>query len=84
MSEHEIETDAYKLMHSDVRDGAIIVDKLRRLGVDPALPTLVLTECLLIYMNAKDTKSVLEWTIEFFGAAGDLAYVNYEMINPTD
>lgn len=84
LSEHEIETDAYKLMHSDVRDGAIITDKLRRLNVDPALPTLILTECLLIYMQASDTQSVLDWTVDFFGASGDLAYVNYEMINPQD
>jgi len=54
------------------------------MGVDPDLPTLVLTECLLIYMRAEDTSEVLNWTMRFFGGAGDLAYVNYEMINPDD
>ena len=55
LSNNEIETDSYKVMHSDVRDGAIITEKLRRMGVDPALPTFILTECLLIYMRSDDT-----------------------------
>jgi hypothetical protein len=84
LSNDEIETDAYKVLQSDVRDGAIITDKLRRMGVDPALPTFILTECLLIYMRSDDTQSVLEWTIDFFGASGDLVYANYEMIKPED
>ena len=54
------------------------------MGVNPELPTLILTECLLIYMRAEDTSEVLSWTMDFFGAAGDLVYVNYEMINPND
>jgi len=56
LGNHEIETDAYKVLHSDVRDGAIITDKLRRMGVDPTLPTFILTECLLIYMRSDDTR----------------------------
>ena len=27
---------------------------------------------------------MLDWTMDFFGAQGDIAYVNYEMINPDD
>lgn len=84
LSNDEIETDAYKVLQSDVRDGAIITNKLHRMGVDPALPTFILTECLLIYMRSDDTQSVLEWTIDFFGASGDLVYANYEMIKPED
>ena len=53
---HDIHTDAYKLLESDVRDGPIIVEKLRAMGVNPDLPTLVLTECLLIYMRSEDTQ----------------------------
>ena len=53
---HDIDTDAYKLFESDVRDGSIIVNKLRAMGVNPDLPTLVLTECLLIYMRSDETQ----------------------------
>lgn len=84
LAAHDIEADGYKLIESDVRDGAIITDKLRQMGIDSSLPTLVITECLLIYMRAEDTKQVLDWTMDYFGAEGDVAFVNYEMINPDD
>ena len=35
-------------------------------------------------MKAEDTLGVLNWTMDLFGAEGELAYVNYEMINPDD
>ena len=84
MGPHDIVSPGYKLLESDVRDGAIIVNKLRAMGVNPDLPTLILTECLLIYMRSEETQGVLDWTMDFFGAQGDIAYVNYEMINPDD
>ena len=54
------------------------------MGVDPDLPTLILTECLLIYMSSDDTQGVLNWTIDFFGQASETVYLSYEMINPDD
>ena len=81
---HDIESAGYKLLETDVRDGAIITSKLLQMGVEPANPTLILTECLLIYMRSEDTRGVLDWTMDFFGATGDVVYVNYEMVNPDD
>ena len=81
---HDLDTPGYKLLESDVRDGQIILNKLSALDVNPDLPTLILTECLLIYMRSDDTQSVLNWTMDYFGAQGDVTYVNYEMINPDD
>ena len=54
------------------------------MGVDPTRPTFILTECLLIYMKASDSQSVLDWTMEFFAESPQLAFANYEMINPED
>ena len=81
---HDIVSNGYKLIESDVRDGEIIIEKLQAMEVNPELPTLVLTECLLIYMRAEDSLGILNWTMNFFGAVGEVAYVNYEMINPSD
>ena len=50
-------------------------------SVDKSLPTLVLTECLLVYMKAADSAQVLNWISETFP---DVALLNYEMINPFD
>lgn len=52
------------------------------LKIDTSLPTLVLTECLLIYMKKEDSQQVLQWIASTF--TGDLAIANYEMINPDD
>ena len=84
LSANDIETSAYKLIESDVRDREIIISKLQAMNVDPSLPTLIITECLLIYMSAEDTQGVLNWSMDFFGSQGQIAYVNYEMINPDD
>ena len=71
-------------MAADARDVDIIVSKLKGTNVDGTLPTLIITECILIYMRPDDTESILKWTKEYFGEQGDLAYLNYEMINPDD
>ena len=50
-------------------------------SVDKTLPTLVLTECLLVYMSADDSNKILKWVSDTFA---DVAVLNYEMINPSD
>jgi O-methyltransferase involved in polyketide biosynthesis len=72
----------YKLFASDVRDGEILKARFIENGVDRSLPTLLITECLMIYMTGKDSTGVYSWIRDFF--TGDLASVNYEMINPDD
>ena len=54
------------------------------MDVNPDLPTLILTECLLIYMRSEDTQGILNWALDFFGQTSETAFVNYEMINPDD
>ena len=84
LSDGELDAPGYKLLAGDVRDADIMKNKLKGTGIDGSLPTLIMTECILIYMRADDTQSILAWTKEYFGAEGDLAYLNYEMINPED
>ena len=50
--------------------------------MDRTLPTLLITECLMIYMPGTDSQAVYNWVRDYF--TGDLASVNYEMINPDD
>ena len=84
LSDNELDAPGYKLIAGDVRDDDIMKGKLTGTNVDGSLPTLIITECILIYMRADDTHGVLRWTKEYFGEQGDLAYLNYEMINPDD
>ena len=71
----------YKLIAQDVRDGELIKAQLAG-QVDFSLPTLLITECLLIYMKKADSQGVLEWVRDAF--TGDLSSINFEMINPDD
>ena len=84
LTDNELDRPGYKLMAADARDVDIIVNKLKGTNVDGTLPTLIITECILIYMRPDDTEGILKWTKEYFGERGDLAYLNYEMINPDD
>ena len=51
-----INSETYKLFYSDVRDGELIKQDLTEMKVDGSLPTLVLTECLLIYMKGTESQ----------------------------
>ena len=44
-----------------------MMDKLKSANVDGSLPTLIITECILIYMKAEDSNTILDWTRKYFG-----------------
>lgn len=52
------------------------------MGVQREIPTLVITECVLVYLKPEDTQKILQFIGEFFQR--ELAILNYEMINPSD
>lgn len=72
-------TENYTLIAADVRDTEDLTKKLEQ--IDKNLPTLVLTECLLVYMKSQDSNKVLKWVSDTFA---DVALLNYEMVNPYD
>ena len=78
-SEIQIDSPDYKLFAADVRDRVLIETLLS--GVRKDLPTLVLTECLLVYMKAADSELILSNFAALFPSVG---FVNYEMIGPDD
>jgi O-methyltransferase involved in polyketide biosynthesis len=55
VTDEQVLAPAYKLFSSDIRDEAIMRAKLTSMGVDPSLPTLVLTECLMIYLKGMES-----------------------------
>ena len=75
----------YKLLAHDVTKteslSAVLADTFK---VSSDRPTLVLTECLLIYLKPEETAKILTWVSEFFAPAPYVGLLNYEMINPFD
>ena len=78
-ADDSINSKDYKLIAGDVRDTQLLVQILS--CVDVSKPTLILTECLLIYMKSEDSEKLLH-TIS--GLFPHIALLNYEMINPDD
>ena len=52
--------------------------------VDPLKPTLVMTECLLVYLQPAESDKILNWVSQFFNQTPYVGIINYEMVDPHD
>ncbi|KAK3818994.1 MAG: S-adenosyl-L-methionine-dependent methyltransferase [Benniella sp.] len=78
----ELYSKDYCLLSGDLREFEhSIVPKLKAQGFDTGLPTLFLSECVLIYLQPKDSDAIVEWVGNNMDAS---LFVVYEQINPTD
>ncbi|CAL6006978.1 Leucine_carboxyl methyltransferase [Hexamita inflata] len=66
----------YKLVSADLED-----DFLGKLGIDQALPTLVISDVVLSYLESDSTVELVEKLGNYFS---DLTLLFFEMINPHD
>lgn len=73
--------DDYHLIGCDLRKLADLEAKLVAHKLDPKLPTLFLSECVLIYVNTSDSAALIKWTTTLFSES---MFVIYEQINPDD
>jgi hypothetical protein len=80
--ERHINSHLYKLFSQDLRETDILQQNLTNLGVDFDAPTLIITECLLVYLRKEDSEKILTCLSSLF--RNYLIYVNYEMIHPGD
>lgn len=71
----------YHLVGADLRQWAELRGKLETAGVDWAAPTLVLAECVLIYMSVTQSEELLSHLTSEFKS---LAILSYEQTNVDD
>jgi len=71
----------YHLIGNDLRDVNRIEKNLIDHGLSRDIPTLFLSECVLIYINSNDSAQLLQWTSNFFTSS---MFIIYEMILPHD
>lgn len=81
-TKYELSIPHYKLFSADITNTEALGTKLNAFGVDPSVPTLVLSECVLIYLKPESIKSILGFLNGHF--TSDLSVMCYEMINPGD
>uniref|UniRef100_A0A6B2LBH7 Leucine carboxyl methyltransferase 1 n=1 Tax=Arcella intermedia TaxID=1963864 RepID=A0A6B2LBH7_9EUKA len=76
-----ISSSDYALVGLDMRETEKLETLLKSENIQPDLPTLFLSECVLIYMNPKDSASLIQWTSQYFTSS---MFVIYEQIHPFD
>eukprot|EP01016_Furgasonia_blochmanni_P041310 TRINITY_DN5345_c0_g2_i5.p1 TRINITY_DN5345_c0_g2~~TRINITY_DN5345_c0_g2_i5.p1 ORF type:complete len:224 (+),score=39.87 TRINITY_DN5345_c0_g2_i5:65-736(+) len=77
----EINGWCYHLLPCDLRDLVALKVKLDDIKIDYKLPTLIFAECVLVYLEPKESDGVIQFfsdTFEF------VSIMNYEMFNGND
>lgn len=77
----EVLSDHYKLLSVDLRDIQKLDDIIALAGMNPSLPTFIIAECVLIYLDPESTRGIVGWASKTFSTA---AFFLYEQIHPDD
>ncbi|KAF4318645.1 hypothetical protein BBO99_00004713 [Phytophthora kernoviae] len=77
----ELNVPGYHLLPCDLRDLEAVSAKLETVGIDRTVPTLFVSECVLIYMEAKFSTQLVAWAASYFD---DVSFSLYEQILPDD
>ncbi|XP_002979526.2 leucine carboxyl methyltransferase 1 homolog [Selaginella moellendorffii] len=77
----EISSEHYKLFACDLTDTARLDAVCEKANLDLSLPTLILAECVLIYMDPEASRALLRWAASKFSNA---VFVAYEQIHGED
>ncbi|KAG0191913.1 hypothetical protein DFQ28_010604 [Apophysomyces sp. BC1034] len=74
-------TDEIKIVGGDLRRWDNVVERLVYYGLDKSAPTLVISECVFIYLAPENSNSILEWITHNMTNA---MFALYEQIRPGD
>ncbi|XP_044295622.1 leucine carboxyl methyltransferase 1 isoform X1 [Varanus komodoensis] len=78
---HSLDSSRYAIIGADLRDLPKLEENLKKCNMDPHLPTLLVAECVLIYMTQEHSASLLKWVAGMFQTA---MFINYEQVNMAD
>lgn len=71
----------YHIIGTDLRNLAELDKKLTQCGINFDVPTMFLTECVLVYMEPESSSMLLHWIAKKFN---DIFFINYEQVNMND
>ena len=75
-----LKSKQYHLLGVDLCD-VTLLEKVLLAIINPSLPTLFLSECVMTYMSVTDSQKLIKWSSDKFVNA---LFVTYEQIHPTD
>ena len=82
MSHHsDLHAGNYHLVGADLRQSNELDQKLETCQLDYDIPTLFIAECVLVYMSANASSSLLKQIVSKFRQP---AFVNYEQFRTSD
>ncbi|CAI9101249.1 OLC1v1038530C3 [Oldenlandia corymbosa var. corymbosa] len=71
----------YKLLPVDLRDIQKLDDIISLANLDRSLPTFIIAECVLIYLDPDSSRAIVKWASKTFTSA---IFFLYEQIHPDD
>ncbi|XVF33623.1 hypothetical protein REPUB_Repub17cG0183900 [Reevesia pubescens] len=77
----EVLSDHYKLLPVDLCDIQKLDDVISLANMDPGLPTFIIAECVLIYLDPDSSRSIVGWASKKFSTT---IFFLYEQIHPDD
>ncbi|KAL0373484.1 UNVERIFIED_CONTAM: Leucine carboxyl methyltransferase 1 [Sesamum radiatum] len=77
----EVLADHYKLLPVDLRDIPKLDEIISLANIDPSLPTFIIAECVLIYLDPESSRAIVGWASRTFSTA---VFFLYEQIRPDD
>ncbi|CAD5116177.1 DgyrCDS5095 [Dimorphilus gyrociliatus] len=81
LSRTEIHSNDYHLVSADIRELKQLEAKLQSCRIDTNLPTVFITECVLVYLDMEYSDRLLKWISTKFPTS---AFINYEQVNMED
>ncbi|KAM4812964.1 leucine carboxyl methyltransferase 1 [Urocitellus parryii] len=81
MDGHTLDSKRYAIIGADLRDLSELEEKLKKCNMNTQLPTLLITECVLVYMTPEQSANLLKWASNTFETA---MIINYEQVNMGD
>ncbi|CAM8937946.1 unnamed protein product [Rhodiola kirilowii] len=79
--EGQVLSDSYKLLPVDLRDIPKLDEVIARDNIDPGMPTFIIAECVLIYLDPDSSRNIVSWASRTFSTS---IFFLYEQILPDD
>ncbi|XP_004604327.1 leucine carboxyl methyltransferase 1 [Sorex araneus] len=76
-----LDSKRYAIIGADLRDIPELEEKLKKCNMNAQLPTLLVTECVLVYMTPEQSANLIKWAANLFETA---MFINYEQVNMND
>uniref|UniRef100_A0A287AK95 Leucine carboxyl methyltransferase 1 n=1 Tax=Sus scrofa TaxID=9823 RepID=A0A287AK95_PIG len=81
MDGHTLDSTRYAIIGADLRDIPELEEKLKKCNMNTQLPTLLVAECVLVYMTPEQSANLLKWAANSFETA---MLINYKQVNMDD